>query len=845
MRIMRAMCAVVCCLLGWWSAAGGEGDEAAPSAAVVLSTASPWRAYTAWRTPVFGTDESDATPREKTEPVPTSPPPPADWMEPDFDDADWGRQWGPLYGGDGSRQPPTLALICLRAKFKVSDPAQADELRLTLAYRGGAVVYLNGTEVARGHLPASPRQGGRPSPWALAAAYPAEAYRAAPDEAAAVRIRTLAGVKVSASLLRPGTNVLAVELHRAPLHPDADQMKDARRTAWGTVGLVDVRLSGGGAAVAPNVARPPGIQVWTSDVIGDVVDETDYGDPNEALRPIRLTGARNGAFSAAFVLSGDAPIRDLGVVPAALKLVGGEGVIPASAVQVRYALPDGTTIRRDGGRAVNRFDTLAESPRSAALVNPIWLTVRVPADAASGAYEGAVTVRAEGLEPVAVPVHLTVADWRLPHPKDFDTFADLIQSPDSVALQYGVDLWSERHFDLIGRSFDLLGQVGARTVYLPLVCKTHFGNDQTMVRWVAGPDGSYTYDFAVIDRYLDLYLERVGSPKVVCLYAWDKFLGGGYYGREGREAVAPEVTLLDPKTGQGGTLSTPLLGSAESEAFWRPVFDQVRERLRRRGIADESVMIGLAGDAIPTQEIVDLFGRLMPNARWVVHRHGHATKMRSAEIGFLAHVWGGRNVPDPAVKRLYGWQNRMVETVFPRPRPGPIGALGDGAHFAVHRLIMEAMLMAGYRGFGRVGADFWPVLPDARGRKRTIIGRYPGADWHQLSIGNSTSKVLSPGPDGARPTIRFEMIRQGVQEAQARIFIEQALIDETSRARLGDDLAARCQAVLDARARAFRTGYATSWEWFEASGWQERNARLFQAAAEVARALDQPQKEHL
>ena len=42
-----------------------------------------------------------------------------------------------------------FARICLRGKFAVSDPAKVQGLKLSLAFHGGAVVCVNGHEVAR------------------------------------------------------------------------------------------------------------------------------------------------------------------------------------------------------------------------------------------------------------------------------------------------------------------------------------------------------------------------------------------------------------------------------------------------------------------------------------------------------------------------------------------------------------------------------------------------------------------------------------------------------------------------------------------------------------------------
>ena len=115
--------------------------------------------------------------------------------------------------------------------------------------------------------------------------------------------------------------------------------------------------------------------------------------------------------------------------------------------------------------------------------------------------------------------------------------------------------------------------------------------------------------------------------------------------------------------------------------------------------------------------------------------------------------------------------------------------------------------------------------------------------------------MLAPGRDGAVSTHRFEMIREGLQEAEARIFIERALLEKT----ITGNLAKHCQDLLDERQRAMLRGAASlilsrgTWRrypvnphgwwsgtseagvhWFIASGWQERSRQLYAAAAEVA-----------
>ena len=142
------------------------------------------------------------------------------------------------------------------------------------------------------------------------------------------------------------------------------------------------------------------------------------------------------------------------------------------------------------------------------------------------------------------------------------------------------------------------------------------------------------------------------------------------------------------------------------------------------------------------------------------------------------------------------------------------------------------------RGFGRVGADFWPVLKDKKGVPVGAIsqGRFPKSAWRNLDIKLS---LLDPGPEGALSTVRFEMMCEGVQESEARIFVEGAL----ARKEIQGELAERVKAVLDERDEALRryranwkTDMGANYESYVTSNWQERSGKLYSAAAEVARA---------
>ena len=143
----------------------GETSQAGPAGVgaptqVILDEGALWRGFLTWRTPLVrkaaGLEESKAPLY-----IVQTPAPPDGWTAPDFADGDWesfriGRTRAATYDYgfvSAGNYAPTLARQCLRGQFMVPDPAAAKGLTLSIAYRGGVIVSVNGKELARGHLP--------------------------------------------------------------------------------------------------------------------------------------------------------------------------------------------------------------------------------------------------------------------------------------------------------------------------------------------------------------------------------------------------------------------------------------------------------------------------------------------------------------------------------------------------------------------------------------------------------------------------------------------------------------------------------------------------------------------
>ena len=874
--------------------AGGTAAGAA-----VLDTAGIWRMYHTLKPPLLQQPGGAMRPlllNVKWLDLDTTPPP-ADWTKPEMNDRAWMR--GPARR---CARTPYLARLSMRGKFDVSNPSAVGELSVALEYHGGVVVYMNGTEVGRGNLP-----GVKDANKALADAYPTEAFLDAqgqllPDSArgttADPRARRV-NLSIPKGILRKGTNVLAIDIVRAP-YPAILEEKKPRGVGgpsadaglmWNTCEIRRVRLSATTAdGLLPNVTRPEGIQVWNADPLAGDVD-VDYGDRTESLNPIAISSPRNGALYGKVAIGSDKPIKDLKVTASDLK--SGDAVIPSSQVSFLYGVPGGKeNLPRndpippypDGVGFLHALiaEPLGEFPVSArcrdrsrvnGAVVPLWVRVKVPRNARPGAYKGTVTIAAADGSPVQVPVDLKVLPWTIGDPQDFKTWVELTQSPDTLSVEYNVPLWSDKHLELIARSFKAVSNTGARSLYIPAIAHTNLGNAESMIRWIKKPGGKYGWDFSVMDRYLDTAQKYLGTPKLVILQVWEVYMNtkestGRRFGEildenQKNTGGAPLVTFISDANGaENGTI--PKLNDPASKAIWRELLAQVRDRLKKRGL-EKTLQLGMFTDSTPNKEDTKFFLDLAPDLPWVQQGHNAFDNLNGiGKVGYTATWWSQRFADDLVNRRsgavgkatykphatvmtsLFGWNRLRLDAYYPR-------MANETFPLSYWRFLCETAITGDfYRGIGRVGADYWPAVKAKDGRRAGWVNeRFQEVQGYLHTL---HSYVLEPRADGPAAMARLAALEEGIQECEARIYIEDAIVNKKLASR-APDLAKRCREALDERLVYMWKGLdnmqcggwgVTAWRfqagvsghaWLLNTACHERTEKLYTLAGEVEKAM--------
>jgi hypothetical protein len=231
------------------------------------------------------------------------------------------------------------------------------------------------------------------------------------------------------------------------------------------------------------------------------------------------------------------------------------------------------------------------------------------------------------------------------------------------------------------------------------------------------------------------------------------------------------------------------------------------------------------------------------NPRWAIHAHQYCDTWKGYKIGMCSFLWGIGVTPiDPSQGYSFGWSNPLWMDYYPRE-------MGMHTPLVEHRVKLERwmgakrpytpFLSTGYgpRGLGRIGGDFWDVLKDSRGRVRgSLAGRYPESYWGQLNLNYCISYIMGRGVKGPVATVRYEALREGSQEVEARIYLEKFLLDDEAVASFGD-LAARCRSMLDERVRMCLDAEGEGQPWYISSDWAARTERLFGMASEVSKTL--------
>ncbi len=413
--------------------------------------------------------------------------------------------------------------------------------------------------------------------------------------------------------------------------------------------------------------------------------------------------------------------------------------------------------------------TVAMPARS---VRPIWLTVEVP-DIAPGDYQMTLKVSEVKKNRAVGELRLTlhVGSHRLPSGPDMAFYLDLWQQPYSVSRYYGVKPWSQEHLDLMRPYMEMLARAGQKTVTAILFYEPwgEQSNDkfEPMVETVREPDGSWSYDYTILDRYVE-YMASMGiNGDITCftMVPWEmKFR---YFDREKNDYDFLEAKTDDPAYAGLWTDFLQKLAAHMKERGW---YDRTSIVMDERGLPDMLNARRIAQQAVP-------------GIRMSLAGSYHPELIDSLETYTLIK---GDFFPDDVIKRR---RERGMTTLMytccatPAPSQFTNSDPADGAYLPVYATAT-----------GHDGYLHWSFM-----------------NWTDNPLEDTRFHMFAPGdtyfvyPDG-RSSVRYERMVEGIQMSEKL----RILREELTAARDIERLQQLENALLPIRTGALNPWYPTS-----------------------------------
>ena len=363
---------------------------------------------------------------------------------------------------------------------------------------------------------------------------------------------------------------------------------------------------------------------------------------------------------------------------------------------------------------------------------PVWVTLEVPRDAEAGEYTLTLDILNDGNAVVEqLNLRVKIQDKTLPKVENQAFHLDFWQQPYSVSRYYGVERWSDRHFELLRPYMELLARAGQSVVsailfYEPWGDQSH-DKFSPMIQTTKKRDGSWAYDYTIFDRWVE-FMASCGIDKQIDCYSmipWDMTF------RYFDEAKGKDVDLKTTTS------------SAEYKALWKAFLTSFAAHLKEKGWFEKTL---IAMDERGLQNMLDAYAivqETVPDMKMALAGNYHAElvdKLADYCIAFGQQF----SADELRERRAKGWYS-TVYTCCTEKQP----------NIFTNSQPVEAVYLPVYA----VANDFDGYL------------HWSWLNWHDTPLTDSRYRLFSPGDTyvvypGPRSSVRWERIIEGVELAE-------------------------------------------------------------------------------
>lgn len=372
-------------------------------------------------------------------------------------------------------------------------------------------------------------------------------------------------------------------------------------------------------------------------------------------------------------------------------------------------------------------------------VQPVWISVQVPASASPGIYRASITINAG--HRITLPLVLRVQDRQLPAPSEWSFALDLWQHPAAIARVHGVKLWSRQHYKLMKPYMTMLAAAGQKNITASIVEEPWghqtYDDYPGLIKWTKKADGSWSYDYTLFDNYINFMMSCGINERINCYSMVPWKIAFPYF---------------DEKTGTVEVF-TNKIGSPEYTAFWTPMLTDFTRHLKSKNWFEKTTIAMDERPMAAMQAVITLLKQIDP--AWKIALAGdYHPEIEGAIFEYcVASRW---EFPADVLERrraegkLSTWYTCCVEK-YP-----------NGFTFsppAEHVWIGWYTAATGMDGYLRWAYNSWPANPLSDSR----FTAWPAGDTFQIY----------PGPASS---IRFEKLIEGIQDFEKLRILKQEAV---------------------------------------------------------------------
>lgn len=392
-------------------------------------------------------------------------------------------------------------------------------------------------------------------------------------------------------------------------------------------------------------------------------------------------------------------------------------------------------------KKANKFGINAQETK------PVWIAVDIPPQAPPGVYEGNISVESTS-GTVNHAITLEVMNKSLPAPSAWSFHLDLWQNPYAVARFNRVKLWSAEHINLLKPLLTMLAQAGQKCITTTLIEDPWAGQTfdpyGSMIKWVKKADGAWTYDYSIFDLYVNLAMESGIKEQINCY---------------SMVPVGNKFSWFDEKSSKTITIES-IPGTKAYEDMWRSFLHDFKGHLKAKGWLNKTA---IALDEREEEEMEKMFVFLKEAAPELkISMAGfYYGKINPAIYDFSSN-W--RHVDTLAGDVLDARRRAGLKTTYyvacGIPKPNNF-TFSPPAESCYEGWFASAM---GFDGFLRWAYNSWPENPLLDSR----FTRWPSGDTY----------FVYPN---AQSSVRFERLREGIQDYEKIRILRKELAEDPSR----------------------------------------------------------------